>query len=554
MMRIALGIHVGHDRGACIIKDGEVIAALANERIDRIKYSQSLKIPFETINVLLKYCNLEISSVNSIGISGVAFEETKMLNWYKSEFFNYYKCHYIPFRLVSHHEAHAYSTYYSSGLNNSLIFVFDGGGDFLFSKQEAETIYLGKNGKITEIDRRLQNMAVRHMKDEINHVFPLMPEYVQNLEMSLARKYSQITRLLGFGFGQEGKTMGLASYGKSLLDFSKLNFNDLNYSVTYKDIIKDLYIMQLKGGKTFKEYIYEERENIASTVQSFIEHAVISIILNYTKKYNIKNICLAGGLFLNCLTNHKVLEQCDLDNAFFLPSSGDDGQALGCAYYAYIHEFGYDLPIKINLPYLGTSYSELEVKKAIDEKGLKYTKYDDASLASILADYISNNKIVAFHRGKTELGPRALCHRSILANPSNPRMKDILNNRVKHREPFRPFAPTVIEEEQHQYFDLLQNSPYMLLATSVKEEYRKQLASITHVDNTARVQTVSKKNEPFIYNFLLELKKRTGFPIVLNTSFNIAGQPIVERPTDAIDTFLVNDIDVLIVSNYVITK
>ncbi len=288
MMRIALGIHVGHDRGACIIKDGEVIAALANERIDRIKYSQSLKIPFETIDVLLKYCNLEISSVNSIGLSGVAFEETKMLNWYKSEFFNYYKCHYIPFYLVSHHEAHAYSTYYSSGLNNSLIFVFDGGGDFLFSKQEAETIYWGQNGKITEIDRRLQNMAVRHMKDEINHVFPLMPGYVQNLEMSLARKYSQVTRLLGFGFGQEGKTMGLASYGKSLLDFSKLNFNDLNYSVTYKDIIKDLYIMQLKDGKTFKEYIYEERENIASTVQSFIEHAVISIISNYTKNIRLR--------------------------------------------------------------------------------------------------------------------------------------------------------------------------------------------------------------------------------------------------------------------------
>ena len=553
-MKIALGIHVGHDRGACIIKDGQVIAALANERIDRVKHSQSLKIPFETIDILLKYCHITIDDVNVIGLSGVAFEGMKMYEWYRKEFFSYYDCSYIPFHLITHHDAHAYSTYYSSGLDESLVFVFDGGGDFLLSKQEAETIYIGKNGRITEIDRRLQNMAVRHMKDEINHVFPLMPDYVQNLEMSLARKYAQITRLLGFGFGQEGKTMGLASYGTPLLDFSGVNYKDLCYSLTYKDIIKELYIMQQRSGKEFRDYIFEERENIASTVQSYIEHAVISIISNYTKKYNIKNICLSGGLFLNCLTNHKILENCNLDSVFFLPPSGDDGQALGCAYYAYIKQFGYNSPFKIQLPYLGPSYTEEEIKAVLDNKGIKYTKYNDNTLATIMAEYISQNKIVAFHRGRTELGPRALCHRSILANPANPAMKDILNNRVKHREPFRPFAPSVIEEEQYQYFDLLKSSPYMLLATTVKPEYRENLAAITHVDGTARVQSVSKEREPFIHMFLLELKKKTGFPIVLNTSFNVAGQPIVESPTDAIDTFLLNDIDILVIGNYIIKK
>lgn len=553
-MRIALGIHVGHDRGACIIKNGEVVSALANERIDKIKHSQSLKIPFETIDILLKYCHITINDVDVIGLSGVAFEGMKMYEWYKEEILSYYDCSYIPFHLITHHEAHAYSTYYSSGLDESLIFVFDGGGDFLFSKQEAETIYIGKNGKISEIDRRLQNMAVRHMKDEINHIFPLMPDYVQNLEMSLARKYAQITGLLGFGFGQEGKTMGLASYGMPLLDFSELNYRDLCYSLTYKDIIKELHIMQQKSGKEFRNYIFDERENIASTVQSYIERAVISIISNYTQKYDIKNVCLSGGLFLNCLTNHKLLENCDLDNVFFLPPSGDDGQALGCAYYAYIKQFGVDSPFKIQLPYLGVSYTEEEIKNALDNKGVKYTRYSDEVLASVMADYINQNKIVAFHRGRTEIGPRALCHRSIFANPTNPAMKDILNNRVKHREPFRPFAPSVIEEEQYQYFDLLNDSPYMLLATTVKLEYREKLASITHIDGTARVQSVSKESEPFIHMFLLELKKRTGFPIILNTSFNIAGQPIVESPTDAIDTFLLNDIDLLVIGNYLVKK
>ena len=553
-MEIALGIHVGHDRGACLIKDGKVIAAISNERLDRKKYSQSLKLPFDSINALLSYCGISISDVKSIGISGVAFEGDRMLNWYKDELFDYYKCGYIPLYLVDHHDAHAYSTYYSSGQSDSLIFVFDGGGDFTPNMQESESIFIGHEGRVTLLDRRLQNMAVRHMKDEINHVFPLMPEHVQNLEMSIARKYSQITRLLGFGFGEEGKTMGLASFGKPLLDFSNLKYNSLDYSLTYKDIIKDLYTMQQRSNMNFREYIYSERANIAATAQSFVESAVIPIISSYAKKFKAKNICVAGGLFLNCLTSHKLIENLDTANIFFLPSSGDDGQALGSAYYAYIHEFGYNDKFQITLPYLGLSYSDKEIKNAIEKKGLKYHKYTDPELADVLANYISKNKIIALHRGRTEIGPRALCHRSILANPSDPNMKDILNNRVKHREPFRPFAPTTTEEEQYEYFTLKESSPYMLLAAEVKEEYRLKLASITHIDNTARVQAVSKDVEPFIHSLLLKVKKRIGFPIVLNTSFNVAGQPIVESPLDALNTFLSTDIDILVIGNYVIDK
>ena len=553
-MKVALGIHVGHDRGACLIKDNKVIAAISNERLDRKKYSQSLELPFDSINALLTYCGISISNVKAIGLSGVAFEGDRMLDWYKNEFFDYYKCRYIPFYLVDHHDAHAYSTYFSSGQSDSLIFVFDGGGDLTPEMQEAESIFIGYKGRVTLLDRRLQNMAVRHMKDEINHVFPLMPEYVQNLEMSIARKYSQITRLLGFGFGEEGKTMGLASFGKPMLDFLDLKYDSLNYSLTYKDIIQDVYAMQQRSNMNFREYICSEYANIAATAQSFVESSVISIISAYVKKYNAKNICVAGGLFLNCLTNHKLVEKLDTNNIFFLPSSGDDGQALGSAYYAYIHEFGYNDKFQISLPYLGLSYSDDEIKTAIEKKGLKYHEYTESELATVLADYISNNKIIALHRGRTEIGPRALCHRSILANPADPNMKDILNSRVKHREPFRPFAPTVLEEEQFDYFDLKTSSPYMLLAADVKEEYRLKLASITHIDNTARVQVVSKNVEPFIYDFLLELKKRIGFPIVLNTSFNVAGQPIVESPLDALNTFLSTDIDILAIGNCVIDK
>lgn len=553
-MNLVLGIHVGHDRGACLIKDGEVIAALAQERLDRIKHSQSMNIPFDTIDSLLKYCGLTIADISCVGFSHVAIEGDAVLDMYRKEFFEYYKCPYVPFYFVSHHDAHAYACYFSSGFTESLILISDGGGDFIDGKQEAETMYIAKDGTITKISRRLQNIAVRHMKDPINHLLPFMPVYVQNLEMSLARKYSQITHLLGFKSGEEGKTMGLASYGDSMIDYSNLSYNDLNFSLTYGDMIQEIFALQKLSGVSFKIFLEKRKADIAKTVQTYTEQALISIIKVFCSKYPCRNLCLSGGIFLNCLTNHKILEQCDIDNVFILPASGDDGQALGSAYYAYIQQYGWKQSFKISLPYLGLSYTDAEILTMIQAKNLKYQKYDDADLARQIAVYIAENKIIGFHRGRSEIGPRALCHRSILANPSNPAMKDILNSRVKHREEFRPFAPTVTAEEQFKYFDLKCSSDYMLLATTVKEEYRSALASVTHIDNTARIQAVSENQEPFLHRLLNEIKNLTGYPVLLNTSFNVAGEPIVESPLDALNTFLATNIDILVISNYVINK
>lgn len=553
-MNTVLGIHVGHDRGACLIKDGKIIASLAQERLDRIKHSQSMVIPFDAIDAILKYCELDVKDISCIGLSHVAIEGSAVLDLYKKEFFDHYKCSYVPFYFVSHHDAHAYAVYFSSGFDESLVLVSDGGGDFIDGKQESETMYIAKNGTLTKVSRRLQNIAVRHMKDPINHLLPFMPAYVQKLEMSLARKYSQITHLLGFKSGEEGKTMGLASYGKPLIDYADLSYKNLDFSLTYGDMIQEIFALQNLSGKSFKDFMNEKSADVASTVQTYTEQALISIIKSFLAKYPCKKLCLSGGIFLNCLTNHKILEQCDIDNIFILPASGDDGQALGSAYYAYVQQYGGNQPFKISLPYLGLSYTDEEILGMINAKGLKFQKYDDHSLAEQIAAYIKENKIIGFHRGRTEIGPRALCHRSILANPSNPEMKDILNQRVKHREEFRPFAPTVTAEEQFKYFDLKCSSDYMLLATTVKEEYRTALASITHVDNTARIQAVSQEQEPFIHMLLEKVNNLTGYPILLNTSFNVAGEPIVETPLDALNTFLSTNIDILVLSNYVINK
>lgn len=553
-MNIALGIHIGHDRGACLIKNGEVIAALAQERLDRIKHSQSMSIPFETIDAILKYCGLNVTDISCIGLSHVAIEDHAVLNLYKKEFFEHYKCSYVPFYFVPHHDAHAYAVYFSSGFKESLVLVSDGGGDFVDGKQESETMYIAKGETITKISRRLQNIAVRHMKDPINHLLPFMPTYVQKLEMSLARKYSQITHLLGFRSGEEGKTMGLASYGNPLIDYSNLSYKNLDFSLTYGDMIQEIFALQNLSGKSFKNFLNEKAADIASTVQIYTEQALISIIKSFLTKYPCKNLCLSGGIFLNCLANHKILEQCNIDNLFILPASGDDGQALGSAYYAYVQQYGMSQTFKIELPYLGLSYTDEEILEMITAKGLQFQKYDDDSLSKQIATYIKENKIIGFHRGRTEIGPRALCHRSILANPTNPQMKDILNQRVKHREEFRPFAPTVTTEEQFKYFDLNCSSDYMLLATTVKKEFRSSLASITHIDNTARIQAVSSECEPFVHMLLEDVKKLIGYPVLLNTSFNVAGQPIVESPLDALNTFLATNIDILILGNYVINK
>lgn len=554
MKRITLGIHVGHDRGACIIINREVKAMISQERLDRIKYSQSPLLPYEAIDSLLRQCKLHIDDISCVGLSFVAADKDRLLQYYKEAFFTHYDCEYIPFYWVNHHDAHAYSAYFSSGFQDSLIFISDGGGDVWGAKQEAETLYTASNGVITRVDQRLQDMCIRHMQDPINHMFPYMPEIVQNSQLSIGRKYAQITHFLGFSFGESGKTMGLASYGESLFDFTKQAFDGLNFSLTYADIIQDIHTLQTLSGNPYQDFIYHHREDIASTVQSFTEHILVSLVKSFSQKYKFENLCLSGGVFLNCLTNHKILEKCNIRNLFIPPCAGDDGQAQGAAYYADIQQFGPKQPFSIKLPYLGLEYTDEEIHNAIEEKNLSYTVLAEDSLASLLAKEIADNKIIALHRGRTEIGPRALCHRSILANPTNPHMKDILNRRVKHREVFRPFAPTVTSEDQFVYFDLKDQSNFMLYATTVKEAYRRDLAAITHVDSTARIQAISKESDSFMHCLLLEMKRRTGYPIVLNTSFNVAGKPIVETPLDAINTFLSTEIDILVIGNNIVYK
>lgn len=551
--KYVLGVHVGHGRSAALIKNGIVVGNMAQERLDRIKYSRSIKIPFDTIDALLKYNHITIENIACVGISGDAMEKECILESLKTDFYCYYHCN-APIYFVSHHDSHAYASFYASDFLNSLIFIADGGGDYYNNYTEAESLYIGTNIGISNIKKRFQNPTVRRMGNESNYLLPYMPTTVRMQEISLARKYEQFTYLLGFGWGEAGKTMGLASYGKSLLDFSNLSYKNLDFSLKYSDLLEDIYVLQQLSGTNFHEFIETNAANIACTIQEYTEKVIIELLQNLVEKYSIDHICLGGGLFLNCILNQKILEKCKLRKIFIFPAAGDDGQAIGNAFFVFKKYFAQNEVLSINLPYLGFSYSNSEIESEIEKWNLDFRFLEDELLAETMAKAIANDKILAFHRGRTEIGPRALCHRSILANPTNPHMKDIINKRIKHREEFRPFAPVVIEEMEYEIFNLKQTSPYMLFAPTVKEAYRNKLPSITHIDYTARVQSVSKKTEPFVHLLLEKFAVITGVPVLLNTSFNIAGQPIVESPSDAIQTFLSSDMDALIIGNYWINK
>ena len=554
MKKISLGIHIGHDRGASLVIDGELVGSIAQERLDRIKHSRSIEIPYDSIDQLLNYNNISIEDINCIGFSGDAMEAEWVLLKIKDDFINHYDIKEIPFYAVSHHDSHAFATYCMSGYNEALVLIADGGGDYIDDMAESESLYVANKKDIIPIDKRLQNATIKRMSNESNYLFEYMPNTVRKQQISVARKYEQITYMLGFGWGQAGKTMGLASYGKSLIDYPKADVSGLDVDLKYEDILKNIFVLQQLSGKSYTEYISENAANIAQTVQDYTEHIIIEIVDSLVKDYKINYLCLGGGLFLNCMLNHKILEKCNINSIFILPSTGDDGQSIGNAFYAYKMHFAQIQSKKLINPYLGLDYTNELIESELCAFNLEYQIFPDSILAKKIAEAISNDKIVALHRGKTEIGPRALCHRSILANATNPDMKDIINNRIKHREPFRPFAPVVTIEKAFDIFNLKQESPFMLLAPTVKEDYKPLLPSITHVDGSARVQTVDKAVEPFIHSVLTEFEVIKGVPVIINTSFNIAGQPIVETPSDAIQTFINNDMDILVIGNCWIEK
>lgn len=553
---ISLGIHVGHDRGASLVIDGELCAHISQERLDRKKHSPSPELPYLAIQSVLSMAQIKLQDLSSIAVSYVNCEIGNYREYYLAHLEDRFGKTTADLHLVHHHLAHAYSAYHTSQFKKCLVYIADGAGDIVHGDQfEAESLFIADGSGVRTVAARTQDITPDFDSGVFFYNAALIADAHKPWNVSIGKKYEQFTYLLGFRAFENGKTMGLSSYGEPLFDFGRWEGESFDFKLTMTDGLEEMETVRASAGLSFPAFLELHRGDIAMTGQRFTETLVQRQLRAAHYLEPTLPIAMAGGVVLNCIANNRALSRIPFPAAHLFPAAGDDGQSVGAAY------FGYEkatpqvaTPRTCFTPYLGPTYTMRAIRQAVEAHGLTYHVFADEELVPMLARCLADNKIVGMFRGRSEMGPRALCHRSLLANPCDSGMKSHLNSHVKYREEFRPYAPVVAAEYQNDYFDLAHDSPYMLLAGDVRLEHRAMLPAITHVDGTARVQALSEDDDPFIHALLKAMVTEIGYPVLLNTSFNIAGEPIVESPRDAIACFLRTNIDVLAMESFFISK
>ena len=555
----------GFDSAAALVSGGEIKAAVAEERFTRKKATGSF--PVHAIQHCLKAANLKPDNIDYIA-HGFSYEPYRSFYEEDSEFTQkqfeevysqeaQIRCieenfpsygwasKFVP---VTHHLAHAASTFYPSGFEESLILVVDGMGEV-----HSMTVAVGRDNDIEVI----KEVPALHSLGVLYGIFTLYLGFYMNLD--------------------EYKVMGLAPYGNSRRYFAKLmEFVQLKSDGTYT-------IPLLSQDKTLEEKethrgalqaladvfgptrdpeteISQHHMDIAAGLQATLQTALMHVVRHFKKETGQSNLCMTGGVALNCTANGAIKRSRLFKNMFIQPAAGDDGSSLGAALYAQ-HQKSPDVRFqKMTVPLWGPEYSPEAIEEVVKGQQecdyLFYPSFDKLTVE--VAKRIAEGQIVAWFQGGMEFGPRALGSRSILADPRIPDMRDKINKLVKKREEFRPFAPAIIEEGASKFFDIDKGDEWshahMLFVIQVRTPYRKQLPAITHVDGSARVQTVSKDQNPRFWTVLNEFGKISGMPLLLNTSFNVRGQPIVCTPAEACETFLFAGLDLLVIGNYLVTR
>ncbi len=552
--QIALGIHLGHDRGAALVRDGRLVAQLAEERLDRVKHSSSPELPAKSIMAVLKLADLKAGEVSTVGISYTNVIIGNIIEQLTAEVRDFLDSGEVPVRGFGHHDCHAWSTYCTSGAQRALILIADGSGDIVAGDRlEAESLYAAEGGHIRLLERRLQDFGLTHMTRRNSFNLAYMSDRDRPKEISIGRKYEQFTYLLGFKHGHAGKTMALAAYGTPLFGVDEPAGKGLGFSLTFDHGLAELYHLWQSSGLPWHRYVRQHSADIAASAQTLLEKYVTHVVATCNLDAQDGVLCAAGGVFLSCRLNHLLVTRTPIKSFHVIPAAGDDGQCIGAAFAAYAAEFGEPDRSPSPLPYLGPCHTDVEIADRLSYFKLSAERLSNSEMANRVASDLAAGRVVGLLRGRSELGPRALCHRSLLADPRRPDMRDRLNY-LKGRELFRPFAPVVTAEDQFRYFELAQSSPFMLLAAPVRERYRSALPAITHVDGTARVQAVSERDEPFLYSLLRAFEALSAHPVLLNTSFNLAGDPIVESPHDALVAFQESSIDVLVLEGFYLSK
>jgi len=583
-----------HDSAASIIVDGKIIAAAQEERFTRKKHDSNF--PFNALKFVLKYSNLQLNEVDYIVFyekpflkferlleTYVAFapkgfnQFTKAMPvWIKEKLFqkkmlidclkecddkikdlkNIY--------FSEHHMSHAASAFFPSTFNEAIILTADGVGEWATS-----TVAIGKGNNI-------------EIKKEI--LFP----------HSLGLLYSAFTYYTGFKVNSgEYKLMGLAPYGEpkyknlikdNLIDIKedgsfRLNQDYFNYATGLtmtNEKFNNLFNEKPRNSKS--EKITQFHMDVAASIQNVTEEIMLKIAQSLRNEYKLKNLCLAGGVALNCVANGKILEKGIFDKIWIQPAAGDAGGSLGAALSLWYNEMKKERKVfdadQMQGSYLGPEYTQNEIEIKLKKAGANFEVMNEEDLINKTAEDLSKGKAIGWFQGRMEFGPRSLGARSILGDPRSDKMQKNLNLKVKYRESFRPFAPSVLREDLSNWFDINVDSPYMLLVANINPEKkiemteeqkklfgidklnikRSEIPAVTHVDYSARVQTVSKSSNKRYHALISKFKEKTGCPVIVNTSFNVRGEPIVNTPGDAFNCFMGTELDYLVIGNCILDK
>ena len=583
-----------HDSAASLIIDGEIISAAQEERFSRIKHDYSF--PANALKFILKNQKLNLNDIDHIVFyekpflkferlletylafapKGFVSFSRAMPIWLKDKLFQKKR---IIEELQSveksfndekkilfseHHLSHAASAFFPSPFKDAIILTADGVGEWATT-----TVAIGNKNSL-------------EIKKEIH--FP----------HSLGLLYSAFTYFCGFKVNSgEYKLMGLAPYGSpkyegliknELIDIKEdgsfhLNQKYFNYATGLTMTNSNFNsLFNEKPRNPQKDKITQFHMDLASSIQKVTEEIMLKLCISLRKEFNIANLCLAGGVALNCVANGKILKEKIFDSIWVQPAAGDAGGSLGGALaYWYIEKKNKRkivLPDGMNGSYLGPSYNQEEIESNLNKLGAKFTVLKNDEKLNVAAESLSNGNVIGWFQGRMEFGPRALGSRSILGDPRSPKMQKNLNLKVKFRESFRPFAPSILREDVSEWFEINCDSPYMLLVSEVKKNKQIEMSSeekklfgieklniarsiipaVTHVDYSARIQTVSHEKNSTYYNLIKKFKEKTGCPVIVNTSFNVRGEPIVNTPIDAFNCFMGTELDYLVIGNCILDK
>jgi carbamoyltransferase len=568
-----LGINAYHgDAAAALIVDGELVAAAEEERFNRVKHCAGFPAlaarwclddaglrPDDLDHVAVsrdpranlgrkllrtirhgasaRYLKARLENASRIRDVGSALAEALGVDGLRAQVHN-----------VEHHQAHVASAFFVSPFQEAAILSVDGFGDF------ASTMLAHGHGNRFDVLDRV--------------IYP----------HSLGIFYTAVTQWLGFPhYGDEGKVMGLAPYGtphhlSKMRELVKLDGPLFELGLDYFTHDKEGVDMNWDEGSPTIGRIYSDRlvelfgpareeqgaitahyNDVAASAQAMTEEAILHLVETLWQRTRTSNLCLAGGVALNAVANGRILPETPFEELYIQPAAGDSGTAVGVAYHVWNQELRQPRGFVMEHAYTGPEFSDEEIRAALTEAGVQAERLEDDALFAAVAERIADGDVVGWFQGRMEFGPRALGHRSIVADPRSDSMKDVLNARIKHREPFRPFAPSILAERAADWYEQGYPSPFMVLVYKTASDKRDKVPAVNHVDDTGRVQSVEARVEPRYHRLISEFEKRTGVPILLNTSFN-ENEPIVMTPRDALDTFLKTKMDVLALGNFVVRR